>query len=86
MRSGNLNPIHERVINKPDVHQRKGMLNVSMCREGGKGSCHKQQQSVETCDHGNNALQARRAAITPSHDANFDAERHQEDCFIDTQA
>ena len=29
---GNLNPIYERELNKPDVHQRKGMLNVSKCR------------------------------------------------------
>ena len=40
---GNLNPIYERELNKPDVHQRKGMWNVSICGEGGKGCQHKQQ-------------------------------------------
>ena len=46
---GNLNPIHElkpmyeKVLNKPDIHQSKGMLNVCMCgdrewdRRGGEG-------------------------------------------------
>ena len=40
---GNLKPIYERVLNKPDVHQTKGMWNVSMGGEGGKG-CRQSQQ------------------------------------------
>ena len=36
-----LNPTYKRELNEPDVHQRKGMWNVSMCGEGGKGCRHK---------------------------------------------
>ena len=34
---GNLNPIYERVLNKPDVYQVKGRWNGSRDGEGGKG-------------------------------------------------
>ena len=44
---GKLNPIYERELNKPDVHQRKGMWKVSMCWERGKGCRHTEQQGVE---------------------------------------
>ena len=38
---GNLNPIYERELNKPDVHQRKGRWVVSNDWEGVKGCRHK---------------------------------------------
>jgi hypothetical protein len=44
---GNLNPIYERELNKPDVHQMKGRWNVSKDGEGGKGCRHKEPEGGE---------------------------------------
>ena len=40
---GNLNPIYERVLTS-QMHQTKGIWNVSMCSEGGEGCQHREQQ------------------------------------------
>jgi hypothetical protein len=44
---GKLNPIYERELNKPDVHQRKGRWNMSKVGEGGKRCRHKELEGGE---------------------------------------
>ena len=45
---GNINPIYERELNKPDVHQRRGRWNVSNFWEGGRGCLHKEEEGGES--------------------------------------
>jgi hypothetical protein len=44
---GNINPIYESELNKPDVHQMKGRWNVSKNGERGKQCWHKEPEGGE---------------------------------------